>query len=236
MEVPGWELVQVSVCEVVERSACWSGRADAAVITSRHAARWFVTHCPGFDGPIAASGPATASILREGGFVCTVPARHGGKDALDALGQPTGAQILFPCGERTAGAVEARAREQGLGLERLVVYGLKLCEGLVVPEPIDAFAFWSGQMVAFFKDALGESRWEGVRRRPVLCLEGTAREALLAHGWSGEMVVLEKTPQQAELSSILLGLVTPCGLTGGRSGGSPGHGAEEFPGVLDLRG
>jgi len=227
MDVPGWDLFQVAVCEVVERSISWNGQADAAVITSRHAARWFLTHCPGFDGPIAASGPATAKILREAGFACTVPTRHGGKDALDALEQPAGARILFPCGERTAGTVETRARERGLGLERLVVYGLKPCEGLVIPDSIDVFAFWSGQMVSFFKDAMGESRWERLRQLPVLCLEGTSQDALLTLGWSGEMVVLEKTPLQAELSSILLRLVTSCGLTGGRSRGCSGQGAED---------
>jgi len=236
MDVPDWDLVQVCVCEVVERDVSWEGRADAAVITSRHAARWFVKHCPGFDGPIATSGPATARILREAGLACTVPVGHGGKAALDGLSLSAGARILFPCGEMTAGTVEARARELGFELDRLVVYGLKRSDSIVIPEPIDALAFWSGQMVSYFKDAVDEVRWERIRQLPVLCLEGTSRDALKLHGWHGDMIVLEKTPLQAELSSILLRLVTSCGLTGGRSRGCPGQGAEESSGVLDFRG
>lgn len=236
MSVPGWEVVSLAVCTVLDLSASWSGQADAAVITSRHAARWFVRNCRRFEGVVVAAGPATARILEEDGVACIVPARQGGKAALDELQAVPGARILFPCGETTAGTVEARALELGLGLERLPVYRLGKIDSLAVPGSFDAVAFWSGQMVVFFKDAVGESRWDRIRRLPVLCLEGTSREALRSHGWQGEIIVLEKTPLQEELSSILLGLVTSCGLTGDRSGKHPGQGAEGFPGVLDFRG
>jgi uroporphyrinogen-III synthase len=215
-------VLKLAVSRVIEFDHPFHGDFSHVVLTSRHAASWFVRHHPQYRGVVAVSGDGTAAILREAGMDCLVPSTLGGAAALEILDVVQGETVLFPCGEKTAGTVEALALARGIDLRRLVVYGLQPVESLRLPPRVDAIGFLSGQMVEMFHQNLAIGAWNDLSRLPVLCLKGTAEAALESLGWLGQVHRMEKIPGQEDLSSLLLEAAALPGSLSSRASEQPG--------------
>jgi len=204
--VAGWETVPFPVCRLVAFDPGPVLPADHAIVTSRHAAQWFVAQSPRISGRIAASGPASAKVLQDAGFPVLVPQVLGGEAALLGLEAKAGERVLFPCARRTAGSVESACSRLGLVLDRKVVYGFESADRLTLPEAIDAAMVLSGGMVEHLRKAVPPEHWGVVSALPMLCLRGTASRSLESAGWRGPVLECEKIPGADELSSLLFRL------------------------------
>jgi uroporphyrinogen-III synthase len=232
--VAGWDIHRLAVSHVREVPARQESPFESVILTSRHAARWFVRSFPDFCGTVVASGPTTAAVLEHAGIRCLVPAVPGGANALELLEANRGDRVFFPCAERTAGTVEALAQVRGLRLERLVVYRLDPVAVLDLPWRIDALGFFSGQMVEYFKRSIPDWVWNELSQLPVLCMQGTAQAALGSLGWVGQVYPLEKTPGQSDLSSLLLNMVASPDSQSSRGWEHPGPNVPESHGGADF--
>jgi uroporphyrinogen-III synthase len=175
---------------------------DWLVVTSPHAARrWLEAWAAGPHSavrqriPAAVTGPATASVLREGGW----PVERTGDeysacgllDAFAAAGDAGGSRVLFPCSNLAGDELPEGLRRLGADVERIVAYR-------TVPTPPDAVelrraveagtvhvvTFTSPSTVEGFLAGADATTASLVRRRlAAVAIGATTAGALEAAGW-----------------------------------------------------
>lgn len=175
---------------------------DWLIVTSPRAARcWLRAWAAGRDSaprpPVstAAAGPATAAVLREGGW----PVERTGEEysaaglieAFEAAGDASGARMLFPCSDLASGELPEGLGRLGATVERIVAYRTVLTP----PDPADlrralvagtvrVATFTSPSTVRGFLEGADTATVDLVRRRLAAAAIGTTTAgALEAADW-----------------------------------------------------
>lgn len=186
------------LAEAVEDASSY----DWLVVTSPRAARRWVEAWSAGTGTasaaeptvptvrVAAAGPATASVLREGGWpVERVPDDYsagGLLEAFETAGDATGARVLFPCSDLAGDELPRGLRNLGAEVERIVAYRTVLTP----PDPMElrraieagtvrVATFTSPSTVEGFLAGTADATVKLMRRRLAAAAIGTTTAAAL---------------------------------------------------------
>lgn len=216
---------------------------DWLIVTSPRAARAWLDACeragvgrgaaasaggaaasPGGAVPIAATGPATAAVLREAGWaVRRIPDTYSAEgllEAFEAQADAAGARVLFPCSDRAGDVLPDGLRRLGAVVESVVAYR-------TIPSPPDAAAVREAvesggvRVVTFTSPSTVEAFLAGVKPGPgatslvpdrlaAAAIGPTTAAALARHGWPAEVA------DEATLGALVRAASRAAAAPGGR--------------------
>lgn len=210
---------------------------DWLIITSPRSARAWLDACgraraggaagaiTGSAVSVAATGPATAAVLREAGWsVQRIPDTYSAEglvEAFEARRDAAGARMLYPCSDRAGDVMPDGLRRLGAVVERVVAYR-------TIPSPPDPAAVRraveSGgvRVVTFTSPSTVEAFLAGVNattsastivpdRLAAAAIGPTTADALARHGWRAEVA------EEATLGALVRAASRAAAVPGERS-------------------